>query len=101
MDQTTKDRIQTIEQNAKNRLNEIAAPTRDKDWFKRNQIIATEPIYIASSEDIGTRRARANHFDSVLDYFQEQEGLKKAGAPIEANRPQGVITGGFQPDFTK
>ena len=101
MDSTWKERMIAIEANAKARLNEVSAPQRDVDWFKRNTVIVNEPIFIGSSEDIGTRRARANHFDSVIDYFSEQEMLKKAGEPMPDTRKQTRITGPSQPDFTK
>ncbi len=40
------------------------------------------PIVISSSDAVGTVRARARHYEAYLDYFQEEEALKVAGAPI-------------------
>jgi hypothetical protein len=39
-------------------------------------------VILASSADIGTLRARANHTDALMDFFVEQEYLKKNQAPI-------------------
>ena len=55
---------------------------RDAAWFKRHALVPPEPILIASSEDIGTHRVRANHPDAVIDYFLEQEALKKERRPL-------------------
>ncbi len=62
--------------------------------FKRFVVVPEEPIWIASSVDIGSKRARANHLDAVLDFFQEQKELKQVGAPIPDCRPQTKITYG-------
>jgi hypothetical protein len=56
---------------------------RDKNFFKRTAFVPGEPIYIASSEYIGTDRARANHVDSCLHYCKEQMVYKQENAPIE------------------
>jgi hypothetical protein len=40
------------------------------------------PIIIASSDAVGTVRARAKHYEAYLDYFQEEQALKSAGAPV-------------------
>lgn len=55
---------------------------RDVDWYKRHTIESTPPIYISSTEGIGTARVRMNHVDAALDYFDEQEKLKLSGARI-------------------
>ena len=55
---------------------------RDAAWFKRHALVPKEPILIASSEDIGTHRVRANHPDAVIDYFLEQETLKRERRPL-------------------
>ena len=87
-----RDRLLRIEDNAKRRVNEVHAPQRDTKWFARNVFVPQEPIIVASSEDIGTARARANHLDSVLDYFTEQAVLKDQKAPIPDTRKQTRIT---------
>lgn len=87
-----RERLNTIQDNANRKMNEARAPVRDKEWFSRNVFVPVEPIIIGTSEDIGTPRARANHFDSVLDYYKEQIMLKEVGAPIPDNRKQTRIT---------
>jgi hypothetical protein len=57
-------------------------PVRNKDFLKRFTYVPPAPIFIASTEDIGTVRVRANHLDAAIDYFQEQEQLKKDNVPI-------------------
>ena len=64
-------------------LEENRVPNRDADWFKRFACVPNPPIFIASTVDIGTPRVRANHVDAQIDYFEEQEQLKKANAPIQ------------------
>jgi hypothetical protein len=61
---------------------EHTGPYRDVSWFKRHAVVPQAPILIATSEDIGTARVRANHVDAFIDYFTEQEALKKAGVPL-------------------
>eukprot|EP01039_Chlorochromonas_danica_P006523 gene6526-7194_t len=78
----TKTRLEIIERNARSK---VAAAhntviVRDIKYLKRNVTVPHEPVFIAATEDLGTIRVRANHLDSVLDYFVEQEKLKKAGA---------------------
>ncbi len=86
MDAATKARLETLAENAQNKKKESQKdqPGRDKTWTTRgeNIIVPTAPIFIASSEDIGTNRVRANHFDAAIDYCNEQIQLKKANAPI-------------------
>lgn len=53
---------------------------RDSNYLKRNVVVPHEPVFISATEDLGSIRVRANHLDAVLDYFVEQEKLKKAGA---------------------
>lgn len=72
-----------LEANANAKLAEHRPLVRDKEWFKRTLTVPTAPIFIASTEDIGTNRARANHVDASIHYCIEQENLKKAGAPIK------------------
>ena len=81
-DQEAKTRLEAIEFNAKAKIAENAAPIRDKNWYKRNTAVPTAPIFIATSEDIGTDRARANHLDAAIHYCVEQEALKASKAPI-------------------
>lgn len=87
-----RNRLNTVEANAKAKMNEVKAPQRDAKWFARNVFIPQEPIIIGSSEDIGTARAQANHLSAVIDYFEEQKTLKESGAPIPDCRPQTRIT---------
>ena len=76
-------RLEKTEQNAKAKVNETStARGRDINWYKRNTHVPAEPIFIASTEDIGTMRARLNHVDAAIHYFTEQEKLKAMGAPI-------------------
>mmetsp|Transcript_39825 Transcript_39825/g.40615 ORF Transcript_39825/g.40615 Transcript_39825/m.40615 type:complete len:83 (+) Transcript_39825:115-363(+) len=82
MDETVKARLAGIEANARAKVAEHAGPVRDKDFFKRTVIVPAEPIFIASSEDIGTPRVRANHVDACLDYCMEQEYLKRNKIPL-------------------
>lgn len=83
-----KERFEKFEFNARQRTiekAELARPIKDTfnaDWYKRNTYVPTEPILIASTEDIGTFRVRANHIDAVIHYTQEQVQLKKANAPL-------------------
>jgi hypothetical protein len=76
-----KERLERIEQNARAKLNESAVKD-DSTYYKRHAHIPREPIFIASTEDIGTKRVLCNHIDAALDYCYEQEKLKAAGAPI-------------------
>ena len=75
-------RLEAIEYNAKSKVAETVAPIRDKDWYKRNATVPTAPIFVATSEDMGTARARANHVDASIHYCIEQEELKKARVPL-------------------
>ena len=62
-----------------------AGETREANPTVRDVCVAyvpKEPIIIASTEDIGTIRVRANHLDASIHYFMEQEALKKINAPI-------------------
>ena len=83
-DKGVKERLEKIEQNAKSVLavNSTMKIEKDSGYFKRNASLAHEPIFIASTERIGTHRVRANHFDAAIDFFTEQEQLKKANAPM-------------------
>ena len=77
-----KKRLEVLEGTAKAVLRESKSQLRDKDYFKRNTILPPEPIFIASTEDIGTPRVRANHVDACIDYYMEQEYLKKNKVPL-------------------
>lgn len=75
--------MEAIEQDARARVNELKVQiVKDKDYYQRVAHQPTEPIFIASTEGIGTARVRANHYDAALDYFSEQEKLKEKKAPI-------------------
>jgi hypothetical protein len=86
IDKEARYRLTALDANAKAKTAEGVSNkrenARDKDWHKRNGYVSTAPIYIASSEDVGTNRVRANHVDAAIDYFEEQEKLKKMNAPI-------------------
>lgn len=76
-------RLEKTEQNAKAKVSEASvARGRDVNWYKRNTHVPVEPIFIASTEDIGTLRARLNHVDAAIHFCIEQEKLKAMGAPI-------------------
>lgn len=75
--------MEAIEANATARLEEAKSLERDKSWYARSTIVPSQPIFIATTEGVGSIRVRANHIDSALDYFMEQEELKKANAPIK------------------
>ena len=55
---------------------------RDPKWYNRNAAVPTAPIFIATTEDIGTDRARANHVDAGIHYATEQMALKIAKVPL-------------------
>lgn len=82
-DSNTKNRLEAIGQDARSRIAESNTTiAKDKNYFQRYAYSAPAPVFIASTEGLGTARVRANHYDAVLDYFSEQEEFKKAGAPI-------------------
>lgn len=74
--------MERIEFNAKNKIEELAGPRRDVGYYRRTVHVPREPIIIASTEDIGTARVRANHLDAAIDFCIEQEKLKAMGAPL-------------------
>ena len=82
LDTATRHRLDALSDNAKAKMAESTAPVRDKDWFKRHVVVPTAPIFIASTEDLGTNRVRANHIDAAIDYCTEQEKLRNANAPL-------------------
>ena len=55
---------------------------RDPDYIQRFTIPVEAPVMIATTADIGTGRARANHPDALMDFFAEEEYLKGVKAPI-------------------
>ena len=77
-----KRRLEVIEHNSNNSLLVSAERTRGGTWYNRNAVVPTSPIFMASTDDIGTVRARANHIDAPLHYFEEQIALKKAKSPL-------------------
>lgn len=77
-----KARLGQLEANAKNRVQESDSTTNANHRANRVAHVPKEPIIIASTEDIGTIRVRANHLDASIHYFMEQEVLKKNNAPI-------------------
>ncbi len=85
-DKELKERVEKIETNASNyrinRTKDANGERTDKNWFFKNVVIPKTPVIIASSDCIGTARARCNHMDALLHYYTEEEALKAAGAPI-------------------
>lgn len=83
-------KLEAMEFNARQRViekNESGTPVnenvaRTPEYWKKRTVVPTEPILIASTEDIGTFRVRANHIDAIIHYTQEQVQLKKANAPL-------------------
>jgi len=63
-------------------VSEGAAPIKGPDYFKNFTDVPQAPIVIGSTEDIGTDRVRANHIESAIHYFTEQEALKKSNTPL-------------------
>ena len=55
----------------------------EPNFYRRRVIKPTrEPVYIATSEDIGTVRADANSLAACIDYCAEQAAMKKAQIPL-------------------
>lgn len=76
-------RIEIIAKNAEARVNEVQQPVgKDAAFYQRFARVPVAPIFIASTEGIGTDRVRCNHVDAAIHYCIEQEALKKAGAPL-------------------
>ncbi len=82
IDKEARFRIDAITKNAEAKVKEAAAPARSQEWFQRNLVVPTAPIFIASTEDIGTDRVRANHLDAAIHYYEEQERLAAKNAPL-------------------
>lgn len=56
---------------------------KDNEWYRRKHANPREaPIIIGSSDAIGTIRAKANSYEAILDYLQEEVALKSVDAPI-------------------
>ena len=79
-----KERLRVTVANAKAKLDEsgTAHPRHSADYYKRITHVPAEPIFLASTEGIGTTRVRANHIDALIDFYKEQEVLKKNGVPL-------------------
>ncbi len=79
-----KERLRIAQSNADAKLLESskANQQRSGEYYNRVAHVPSAPIFIASTEGIGTTRVRANHIDAVIDYFTEQEMLKKNGVPL-------------------
>jgi hypothetical protein len=75
-------RLEVMEHNSKNEVENFKDKTRGGTWFNRNASVPTAPIFIATTEDIGTKRARANHVGSSIHYCEEQVLLKLAKTPL-------------------
>lgn len=54
----------------------------NKHFVETHFPVREAPVIIGSTDAIGTVRARAKHYEAYLDYFQEEQALKSAGAPI-------------------
>ena len=61
----------------------IREDIRDPNYKVKNPFVPHAPVMISGTADIGTPRARANHPDACMDYFLEEEYLKKNKAPIK------------------
>ena len=68
---SARERLEALSKNAQAKLSEAKAPARNQEWFQRTVVVPTAPIFIASTEDIGTDRVRANHLDA-FHYCDEQ-----------------------------
>jgi hypothetical protein len=78
-----KARLDRLTQQAKAKVQENRASVERSDTFYKSFTRTNpEPVFIASTVGVGTARVRANHIDSIIDYYSEQEKLKSAGAPI-------------------
>lgn len=64
------------------RENDPKQPKGSEEYLRSRVIVPSEPVIIYSSENIGTRRARANHVDTYIDYCREQEKLKELRVPL-------------------
>lgn len=82
IDKDARFRIEAITKNAEAKLAEAKAPVSSQEWFQRNVVVPTAPIFIASTEDIGTDRVRANHLDAAIHFCEEQERLAAKNAPL-------------------
>jgi hypothetical protein len=75
--------LDKIDRNAKRKTENNDKIIVDNDFIRRNFANPTEPpIIIASTDAIGTVRAKCNNLEAILDYYMEEEALKAAGAPI-------------------
>eukprot|EP01033_Poteriospumella_lacustris_P017085 gene17085-12224_t len=75
------DRLQE-DAKAKVRENRNTIVERGDQFYKSFTRTNPEPVFIAGTVGIGTARVRANHIDAIIHYYEEQEKLKSAGAPI-------------------
>lgn len=82
LSENTKNRLNALSENAANKLLEAKVSHRSREWLQHNVVVPNAPIFIASTEDIGTRRARANHLDAAISYCEEQERLKVRNQPL-------------------
>ena len=75
-------RLEVLEHNAKIELANIGDKSRIGDWYNRYASVPNPPIFIATTEDIGTKRARANHITAVIHHCEEQIALKLLKTPL-------------------
>lgn len=64
------------------RLEKLATVKKDNVYFSRRFADPEEAVFVASTVGVGSPRIRANHVDAVIDFFAEQEALKKQNAKM-------------------
>lgn len=74
--------LDRVDTNRGLKLEREAPILRDNAFMKRAALVQEAPVIIASSDHVGTVRARMRHYEAYLDYYMEEEALKAAGAPI-------------------
>ena len=74
-------RYDALDFNAANKRTENSGPFQGAKWFQKVHL-QQEPVWIASTENIGTSRVRANHLDAAIDMCAEQEQLKAKKMPL-------------------
>eukprot|EP01031_Cornospumella_fuschlensis_P030396 gene30396-36725_t len=84
LEKVARERLEKVQQNAQS-VRSVSSSNlviKDSSYFHRNAMLHYEPIYIASTESIGTDRVRANHYDAAINFFAHQEKLKQENAPM-------------------
>ena len=77
-------RLVELDWHAKEQVNKTGENRYDNiiARIRKNPLIAGPPIFITTTEDIGTKRCRGNHIDAPIHYCEEQIRLKNARAPL-------------------